>query len=149
MRIRSGVPFFRAGLALSAIALSFAATALSVSAYPPAQPATSGNVLALSWQPVMLYNLTTPSMVIKYHNSQGTPINGTLFVDVRNAAGQTVYVGTAPLGIVNASASRTVYIPMPLPMDVYNATTFVVDANQGFAISATNSTSILAPSAFS
>lgn len=144
MRNRPGFRFVMAGFALLAMVVSLAAMSIPVSAYPPAQPATAGNVLALSWQPVMLYNLTTPSMVVKYYNSQGTPINGTLYVDVRNLAGQTVYFDSAPLGMVNASASRTLYIPMPLPIDVYTATTFVVDANEGFAISAMNTTSILA-----
>jgi hypothetical protein len=144
MKIRSGIRSVKAGMALAAMLVSFAA--LSVPAYGDSsgQAVPTGNALVMSGQPVVLFNVTMPSMVVKYHNQQTTPVNGTLFMDVRNAAGQTVYIASAPLGVVNASASITVMFGIPLPFDAYTTSLFVVDSTFGYAISASNSTSIVA-----
>ena len=88
-------------------------------------------------QPTMYYNDSIPYMVVTFQNQLTVPVNGTLYGVVRNLQNQTVYIASSPIPMLNASQSANVRLYLPLSLDTYRVSYFVVSSSF-YAISPTN-----------
>jgi len=128
--------------ALLLFAVLLLGLAPSTPVHADSQPNTSSTFMLAS-PPVVISNGSVPALVVTYMNEGSIPVNGTVYVDVQNYLGETVYVTFSSTQLTNPGLTMTATILLPLPLDAYTVNFFVVE-NAAIVLSTTNSTSIIA-----
>lgn len=130
--------------ALVLFAVLLIGSALSTPVHADTQSTTlTASTFMLAAPPVAITNGSVPALVVTYMNEGSVPVNGTVYVDVQNYLGETVYVTSSATQLTNPGLIMTATILLPLPLDAYTVNFFVVD-NAAIVLSPTNSTTIIA-----